>query len=518
MLDSSRVLVTLSGQRNRLKVIGKSFDKKWMKVGWQAACLIVFVLFTSSATAVKEEASIIEAVREIRRLPGSLDQIPVFNSNSPEVVLKNGILLSTFPSSAKHAGENEPSQATTSEKVASEKVPAIDANLDYPLQGRFDIFAHHIVDGKKSGHMEPLYLAILVGNLGDEPVKLQTIESASYLSRPDAPFIKLPSLSANDRANVFAGPGDRVCTELLKGEQMTEGWPRQLHVPPNTTRLLASFPMPVRSLDLPLNGRTIMARLQTNRPVRLALVARFAEPLGEGIYKAPSEAQFVDILNSGRLVEPREEPATAPDQKGALRYGRVSGITLGSTWECDLVDPGLDYMKLPIDRPVSYPIATVRQGAFGTGQIQSAPLVVRYKDTAYEGHGNYGVLYKMNLALLNDTSEKHLVSLSLETPLKSDKAEGKVKFLEPIQSQVFFRGTIKTSGQAGVNASSFFTLLTLGLLRHGPQMTHIVEHRGESTPPFWSGNISPGTKKRLSIEFFYPPDCTPPQLLTITGK
>jgi len=62
-------------------------------------------------------------IQSVRPLPGKLDSVPVFNSNSPELVLKEGILLSTFPATGK--------------KVTS-------AHLDFPLRGQFDIFAHHI--------------------------------------------------------------------------------------------------------------------------------------------------------------------------------------------------------------------------------------------------------------------------------------------------------------------------------------------------------------------------------------
>ncbi|MGB2925530.1 MAG: DUF3370 family protein, partial [Limnothrix sp.] len=67
----------------------------------------------------------VEIVRpqEVRPLPGQLDSVPVFNSNSPEKVLSEGILLSTFPT----AGKVNP-----------------EAHLDFQFDGRFDLFAHHI--------------------------------------------------------------------------------------------------------------------------------------------------------------------------------------------------------------------------------------------------------------------------------------------------------------------------------------------------------------------------------------
>jgi hypothetical protein len=62
--------------------------------------------------------------QQVKPLPGKLDTIPIFNSNSPELVESDGILLSTFPPEGK-------------------KTPS--AHLNYPFQGRFDIFSHHIV-------------------------------------------------------------------------------------------------------------------------------------------------------------------------------------------------------------------------------------------------------------------------------------------------------------------------------------------------------------------------------------
>jgi len=39
--------------------------------------------------------------QSVRPLPGGLDRVPTFNSNSPELVRTGGILLSTFPPSGK---------------------------------------------------------------------------------------------------------------------------------------------------------------------------------------------------------------------------------------------------------------------------------------------------------------------------------------------------------------------------------------------------------------------------------
>jgi hypothetical protein len=72
---------------------------------------------------------------EVRSLPGKLDTVPVFNSNSPEWIKAEGILLSTFPSNGK-------------------KTPA--AHLNFPFQGRFDLFAHHYTHTPKD--LQTLYI------------------------------------------------------------------------------------------------------------------------------------------------------------------------------------------------------------------------------------------------------------------------------------------------------------------------------------------------------------------------
>ncbi len=132
--------------------------------------------------------------QEVRPLPGQLDNVPVFNSNSPELVLKEGILLSTFPSDGK-------------------KVPQ--AHLNFPFKGRFDIFAHHIARAEPPDNLRTLYLGIILHNPTKQSVKVNVLQGASYLSQPDAPFIELPSIIENPLGTVFAGPGDRVMTDIL---------------------------------------------------------------------------------------------------------------------------------------------------------------------------------------------------------------------------------------------------------------------------------------------------------------
>ncbi|NEQ23538.1 MAG: DUF3370 family protein, partial [Microcoleus sp. SIO2G3] len=89
--------------------------------------------------------------QEVRALPGQLDNVPVFNSNSPEVVQREGILLSTFPPDNKAVRE---------------------AHLNLPLDGRFDLFAHHIARARTPRDTQPMYLGVIVYNPSTKPIKV----------------------------------------------------------------------------------------------------------------------------------------------------------------------------------------------------------------------------------------------------------------------------------------------------------------------------------------------------------
>ena len=87
-------------------------------------------------------------------LPGGLDQVLVVNDNNPELISGPGILLSTFPS----AGRPKP-----------------DAHLDVALNGRFDLFSHHVYAGKPDSLDSTLWLAVVAEPRGSQPVTLQLL-------------------------------------------------------------------------------------------------------------------------------------------------------------------------------------------------------------------------------------------------------------------------------------------------------------------------------------------------------
>ncbi len=130
---------------------------------------------------------------------------------------------------------------------------------------------------------------------------------------------------------------------------------------------------------------------------------------------------------------------------GQLIYGRVAGVSEGATWKVNLID-NTKSQSLTIPQPgkaISYAITTLRSGRLGTQQSQTAKILVRYPDTAYEAHGNYGVEYNLSLPLSNKTNMNQAATVTLATPLREDKlAQNGVSFRKPSLNFRFFRGTV----------------------------------------------------------------------------
>ncbi|MBD2118015.1 DUF3370 family protein, partial [Microcystis wesenbergii] len=182
----------------------------------------------------------VEIIRpvQVRPLPNQLDQVPVFNSNSPELLLGEGILLSTFPPQEK-------------------SFPS--AHLNYAFQGRFDIFAHHVARGSFPDNLRSLYLGILLHNPSPNPVTVKILQGASYLSQPEAAFIDLPAQVENNQGTVFAGPGSRVMGDILMGQRQ-DIFPDRIIIPAGESFMVLNAAIPVRDLTPPLNGRSTYLR------------------------------------------------------------------------------------------------------------------------------------------------------------------------------------------------------------------------------------------------------------------
>lgn len=458
--------------------------------------LSLFLAQSNPATPPPEE---VVQPQQVRPLPGKLDQVPTFNSNSPELVLKEGILLSTFPPQGK-------------------KVPT--AHLNFPFRGRFDIFAHHVAKAEPPEDLRSLYLGIILYNPGSEPVIVDVLQAASYLSQPDAPFIDLPAFVQNPLGNIFAGPGDRVMSDILRGRRQRI-FPARIAIPPGQSKMLLNQPIPVKGLTPPLNGRSTLARLRSNGTVYAASLAMFAPTNADGSERAPTVKEWQNLLSNSDLSSPRDKtPTPLEETDKPIIYGRVAGVASGAVWRSVLVDNpkvssnsdilSISYADvLTIPQPgqaFSYGLSTLDRGTLGTGQIQSANMLVRYPDTAYRAHGNYGIQYSLKLPLYNNTQSSQKVSVSIQTPLKEDRlVKPGLRFFSTPARQTFFRGTVRVryKDDLGKPQTQFF---------------HLAQKRGQPGEPLVLLNMKTGDRRLVEVDFLYPPDATPPQVLTVATQ
>ena len=448
----------------------------------------------------------------VRPLPGSLDKIPVFNSNSPEVLINEGILLSTWSPANK-------AQAA--------------AHLNYAFEGKFDIFFHHIsrpaLDANAVNRL--MNVGVLAFNPGKDPIKLKILQALSYVNT-DAPFVNLAAYVNNADGRTFSGPGSRIANDMKRG--LTDArLTKEFTIPPGQSTVIFSRSIPNRS------AKSTLMRLQSTGKVQIASVALLDKlkfpPLGVlaighqpkllpslenpsptvkpakllPVYRSPSTADWQAAVKNSKLATPRDRVPTnlsaiKPGQ--GITYGRVAGVSQGSRWEAKITDqPGSNDLSLPErGQAVSFAISTLDGGRLGTSQIQSAAMLKRYPDTAYRGHGNYGTHYRLTMPLLNNSSEERSVVIKMQTPFKDDVLFGGLRFLSPVPADapIFFRGTvqIRYADDAGHAAT---------------KQTHIVQKRGEQGQALITIKLPPGTRRSVEIDLIYPPDASPPQVFTV---
>ncbi len=443
---------------------------------------IIAFVYPQALLAVTPPPQEISLAQEVRALPGKLDQTPVFNSNSPEKVLKEGILLSTFPGSNK-------AHPT--------------AHLNYAFAGKFDIFTHHVAQAKPATDLRSLYIGVILSNPTNKPVTVKVLQGASYLSQPDAPFVALDGQIEDPNGTVYAGPGSRATSDVLRDRRQSI-FPAQLIIPAGGSQMLMNLPIPVKGLTPPLNGRSSYIRLQSNGKVYAASMALFA-PSSNGVERAPTMAEWQNLLNKGELSSPRDVAPTVPNSPGGITYGRVAGVSIGSRWQANLADPGKQTLSIPAaGKAISWGISTLVGGQLGTGQVSSAKMAVRYPDTAYESHGNYGVHYSLKLPLANPSATPRQVTVALQTPLKQESIDGVLRFLNPLPRAVHFRGTVKVSypDNQGTLQTKYY---------------HLVQRRGDQGSSLMNLTLPPRSNRSIQVDLLYPPDATPPQVLTLRG-
>lgn len=461
-----------------------------------------------ASLVAQSQGSTITVPQEVRPLPGGLDNVPVFNSNSPEIIESDGILLSTFPPRGKSSPE---------------------AHLDYTFNGRFDIFSHHVARGQDDSDTRTVYESILVHNPGDRPVTLAIRDGASHISQ-ESPWNEIASNTSNLYSNNFSGPGSRVMNDVMRDRRQST-LPAEVTIPPGESHLLLNAPIPLRRLSvatdgtlppgseiLPpptrvssgegprLNGRSTLLRLQSSGPVYVASLAMHA-PQSNGRERVPSLEEWKQVLFSGRLATPRDlSPSEPGSRANPFRYGRVSGVVEGSQWRTALTDERSNQLAIPAaGEQLSYALNTLERNTFGTGQIQSAPIVARYSDTAYRANGNYGIEYNLDLPLTNNTDSPKTVSLSVQTPLQNDELSDALQFYSSPEPRVFFRGTVLFVYKEDNGRSRAY-------------YTYLEQNRGEQGEPLIEMTLAPGEQRDVNVQFLYPPDATPPQVLTISTR
>ena len=403
-------------------------------------------------------------------LPGQLNQELMVNDNNPEVVSDSGILLSTFSGQGK----------------AHPK-----AHLNVPLNGSFELFSHHVFAGKGRDPKSTLWLAVVIGNRSTEAVTVTIPSAATHLSQPDAPFLPLPPRMEHDGVSVYSGPGGRAAGDLLARAPRHPSLPESINLDPGQVDVLTSLPIPVEGLDPLLNGRNLQARLRSTGPVSLATLALISNT-------RPSDQQWLDLLQNGELSSKEH----APSPKGApgpMIYSRVSGVQQGTRWSGVLTSPGSQSLELS-KQPISWPIASLQRGTLGTGQVQSAQLNGFYPGTAWEAHGNYGVEYDLTLPMRNPSSSPQTLDLRLESPIKSERKASGLRFIQPAQGPVFWRGNVTVKG---IDAGG------------GRHTVHLVLRKGDPGQSLGRVSLAPGEQKNVRVQLIVPADITPVQVLTV---
>jgi hypothetical protein len=272
--------------------------------------------------------------------------------------------------------------------------------------------------------------------------------------------------------------------------------------------MLMNLPIPVGNVTPSSNGRSTLMRMSSSNSVYVASLAMFAPKSQGGVEQYPTLDEWENILNTKGLAGPRDLAPTPRGENPVQKiYGRVAGVAEGSQWEAKITDNSrTDYLTIPKrGESFSYALSTTDTGTFGTGQIQSAKMLARYPDTAYFAHGNYGIQYNLTFPLYNKSRESQSVSIKMQTPIKANTESGGLMFYDPPENRIFFRGTVRVM----FNDDTGKTLT---------RYIHIVQRRGQQGEPLVNVNMKPGERRLVQVDFLYPPDATPPQVLTVRSS
>ena len=134
--------------------------------------LPLVLLAATPAPAPAPAPAPIQRPQTVAPLPGGLDAVLLVNDNNPELISEPGILLSTFPGQ----GRSQP-----------------EAHLNLPLNGRFDLFSHHVFAGKPDQLNSTLWVAVVAQPRGIQPVTLQLDRKSTRLNSSHEWISRMPS-------------------------------------------------------------------------------------------------------------------------------------------------------------------------------------------------------------------------------------------------------------------------------------------------------------------------------------
>ncbi|MBM3274410.1 MAG: DUF3370 family protein [Candidatus Sericytochromatia bacterium] len=400
-------------------------------------------LAASARASLPDRAEFSPGAGGVLPLPGGLDHVQVLNSNHPEIVVGAGISISTLPL----AGE---------------------AHLTHAFEGDFEIFAHH---QNRSGGK--LHQAVVLYNPGSAPVTVDVGTSASY-DTASAIYLDLPFLKVGKGplSRISSGPGAKTSGAILRGEGNVP--PRKIEIPPGAYHVLHT------KAFMPFNELTSQFRLKSSGPVHAAVLFDRREPTPEAA---------AAMLGAGTRLERTKSDPPATDG----RYGRVGGVQVGARWQGTLTTEDGKRFVLPGPAQArAYLVDGVMKNTQGTGQDQSAPLLLRYPTSAVRSHANYGVEYELTVPLENRSDRPQRVRFYMDSPTAGNG--------------VFFR--------------SFRGLLAFEDREVGrTSYVHVGQQPKErGTTPLHEVVVPPGATRELRVRLIYPADATPPQVLRVDAS
>lgn len=461
-----------------MKSLSKSFP--WGLLAFLGAC-------ASTLPQLPQEpdpsAFITERQAYLYPLPGALNDKTVFYSNRPELIKTPGEILNSGS-----------------------------------LNHDFSVFAHHVVE-TEFFDFSGFRLGLLVRPAQQESLTLTLHKAFMARTRPESPFIPLdPVLKQSVESPAVSGPGDAMAWARLQQHNLypASALPATLPLSLTLDKEILLTDIDVSTFPLGFIGErnTLSAWLDisTTGPVEMRWVA---------IKTTKASASLLDYQQAAQQAAgPQELPATNYDPKeappkGVFRFGRVAGLVQGTQWQGEQILSPEDLERLRHGTLLAWPVATTYLKSWAK-QNQSAPVIVRQKDSAVESHGNYGIDYQVSYRLKNINTEPLTLqwqwtqpnTVKKTDPKRSSPSPGSLNTLSYTpKAQIVFRGSIQVQDSCKEMAANTDSDIAY----------HLQTQEGHWHTPFYIQTIPPGADCQIVFRWVYPPDAIPPQLLSVAA-